>query len=127
MGKNIRAVYDDALRSARRSHGLQVDGDFFSPAGKQTLAVRTPNPSDDRTTRTVTEIAPRERQLAIDELVRESRRVEEADLRVAFARLFGWRRAGVDIQTAFDRDLAALVKSKRLVRDGDYIIPSPSS
>jgi hypothetical protein len=87
--------------------------------------VRTPNDDDPRTRRVVAKVPALERQLAIELLVTTSHRVDKDDLRVAFGRLFGWKRVGNDIDASFERDLAALVKSKRVLLDGRDTVIAP--
>ncbi|HQZ33491.1 MAG TPA: DUF3320 domain-containing protein [Ilumatobacteraceae bacterium] len=117
MGSRIKEAIDAAITTAlKRRSVLHGDAGFLRAISYDPL-VRVPT-SDERTNRIVAHVAPAERQAAIQHLVRDSQRVELDDLRVAFGRLFGWKRIGADIEAAFDRDVRQLVKDGEIALDG---------
>jgi hypothetical protein len=61
------------------------------------------------TARNVSQVSPKERQLAVLKLVADSRRVERTELRQAVARIFGWRRNGTDIESSIKADIQAML------------------
>jgi hypothetical protein len=119
MGALIREAYDEAFRRAIMSKRVRrVDAGFL--ATSERLVVRIPGDVPE-TMRPVAHVSPRERQLAIARLVGDARRITEAELLTAFARLFGWKRAGVDIQAAFSADLRHLAHERTVLRDGEFL------
>ena len=120
-GSRVKDAVDAALKLALRQklikHG---DSGFLVPmTGEGYIRIPTDDPASERA---VGHVAPSERQEAIFRLVDDARRIEPAELLVVFARLFGWRRAGADIQVAFDDDLRGLLDTGRLKRDADGMV-----
>ena len=67
--------------------------------------------------RKVTAVDPRELELAIELLLADASGASSAELRQAWARLFGWRRIGADIEAAFERTLRRLKSASIVVGD----------
>lgn len=117
-GSRVKSAVDAALATARSSKLVVHDNGVYRPFGARPITVRVPT-DDPATQRAVGQIPPEERQAAIAALAKDALRIAKADLGVAFARLFGWRRAGADIQGAFDADVRALLADRRIQIDGD--------
>lgn len=116
IGNRIKEAFDEAITSALRKKSVTRHAPGFLSAPTVLSEVRVPG-TDERTARTVAQIASSERQNAISLLVGESQRVSRDDLRSAFGRLFGWRRIGADIEAAFEKDLKQLVKDGKVQVD----------
>lgn len=105
--ENIEFV---AARVTVEGRAASVDPDGFYRLGPL-RSVRSPASDDD--VRTAGQTPPEEMDLAVAQLVRDGVTVEEEGLVHAVRQLFGWRRAGADIQTAVaasvDRCLATQV------------------
>jgi hypothetical protein len=63
------------------------------------------------------EAADRELELGIELLLTDASGATSAELRQAWARLFGWRRIGADIDAAFERTLRRLKSATVVVGD----------
>jgi len=125
IGDRIKTAFDKAIEMSRRGGSIERVEKVFIQCPGTKPSVRTPNEDDEQTKRAVAQVPASERQLAIELLVASSHRVDKDDLRVAFGRLFGWKRVGTDIDAAFERDLAVLVKAKRVLLDGRNTIVAP--
>jgi hypothetical protein len=117
IGSRIKSHLDAAVALAIRGKVVSRVEKVFLVAPESFIGVRVPG-SDDRTNRVIGHVASIERQAAIRQLVRDSHRVGQDELRVAFGRIFGWRRIGADIEAAFEMDLRSLVKAGHLQRVG---------
>lgn len=105
-GARIRDAFDAALSSAvargdisQRRNFLHHTDDFVAVRG----------PGVDGSTRPVGHVAPDELDLAVVRLLADAGTSAAcSDLRTAWARLFGWRRIGTEIENAFDDALDRL-------------------
>lgn len=110
IGHNIRANIEfvtTRLSIDGRSVTIDDSG-FYRHGSAQSVRV----PADEDAIRTVGQTPPEELDLAVVNLVRDAVVVSDDDLVVAVRNLFGWRRAGTDIQ------LAVLVAVDRCVASG---------
>jgi hypothetical protein len=64
-------------------------------------------------------IAPMEHQLAMLSVISAAVTISHEDLIVETVRLFGFDRTGADLREAIDRQLAALIAERRVLRDED--------
>ncbi len=120
MGSRIRPAYDAALATAKRQHGVRLmDRVFFTMDGNSD-AVRVAA-EDDEWMRKITHIPPTEQRAAITQLVGDSIRIDRGELVQRFSRLFGFRRAGADIQRSFEHQLDELLDSGVLDEAGGAI------
>jgi len=71
-------------------------------------------------------IAPSEYQLAIVNTVDEVVAISRDDLSVEIAGLFGFNRTGADLKQEIERQTAALIKSGKIVLDGNVLRPVSS-
>ena len=111
-GKLMRRAFDNAVGRAIASRGIEQRGDWLhSPHG--TTVVRVPA-FDDAPRRPVEEVPPDEIELAIMHLLEDAGASRNADLREAWARLYGWKRVGPDIERAFDRAVRALIEAGKV-------------
>ena len=109
-GKLMRKAFDNAVGRAVASESIERRGDWLhSPHGS--TVVRVPA-FDDAPRRPVEEVPPDEIELAITHLLADAGASRQADLREAWARLYGWKRVGPDIEMAFDRAVRALIKAR---------------
>jgi Protein of unknown function (DUF3320) len=109
---NIRAALDRA-----KVGGLPVTHDeagFYRVEGQPFTAARVP--VDAESIRPVSQVPPEELDLAVLGTVRDARFVEEDMACLAVARLFGWRRQGLDIQTAVGGSISRLLFRDKLER-----------
>jgi hypothetical protein len=115
-----------AWRSLSREGLLKIQGLFLWPSAPQfQLVVRQSNPSDDDSRRSIEEIAPEEIALAMKNLVRDSLSIERDSLLLYVARIFGFERAGNQIQKALDDTFEELLEGRELVLlDGRVSLPS---
>jgi hypothetical protein len=127
MGARIRDALDAAIDVAvKRRSVKRLDSEFLT-APNATVTVRVPNPRQDDV-RKVSHIAPVERQEAIRLLVSDGHRVSSADLLIAYARLFGWKRTGAEIESAFESDLWVLTRNGVLqVDETDHVELGPKA
>jgi hypothetical protein len=121
IGSRIQSALDEAMHSAQRSRKVSVVDEHFltTQRAAEEVAIRVPDPDDERTQRPVAQVPSIERQAAIVAVVERSRRVHRSELQVAFARLFGWRRVGADIEAAFADDLDRLLDARTVAEDSD--------
>lgn len=111
-GSKMRDAFDNAVRRAIASGSIQQrEGWLRSPHGM--TIVRVPA-SDDAPRRPVEEVPPDEIQLAIMRLLGDAGASRHTDLREAWARLYGWKRVGPDIERAFDRAVRALIRTEKV-------------
>jgi hypothetical protein len=66
-------------------------------------------------------IAPAEYQLALSTIIADVVAISREELVVEAARLFGFDRTGPDLKEAIDRQVAALVKTRRIYIDGNVL------
>ncbi len=111
-GSRIRDAFDAAVRSAVARGSIDLKGEFLDVPG-QDVVVRVPE-SDDAQARRVAHVPPAELDLAIINLLRDAGPTDPEHLRTAWARLFGWRRVGADIEVAFDDAVDRLVDRGRI-------------
>ncbi len=105
-----RKAFDNAVGRAVASESIERRGDWLHSMHGSTV-VRVPA-LDDAPRRPVEEVPPDEIELAITHLLADAGASRKADLREAWARLYGWRRVGPDIERAFDRAVRKLVEDK---------------
>ncbi len=120
MGVNIRDAYEKALTQALKGRRIWRHEDLFLSAQPGDPIVRSPS-GDPESDRSVTKVPASERREAIRRLAIDAKRIDEVELRTAVARLFGWKRVGVDIQAELDRDISILVRDGVLTRSGDHL------
>lgn len=118
VGTRIREAFRDAVAYLVGRDQIEVDGPFLAIPGQE-IFVRVPE-DELVIARKVTAIAPAELQLAIVKLLGDAGAADQDGLRTAWARLFGWRRVGSDIEIAFEDALEALVRSGAVVGPEPY-------
>jgi hypothetical protein len=117
-GSRMRDAFDAAVRSAVARGAIEVSGAFLEVPGQE-VVVRVPE-SDGATARRVAHVPPAELDLAIVQLLCDAGPTELDRLRTAWARLFGWRRVGPDIEVAFDEAVDRLLDGGRI--DGSSVL-----
>ena len=111
-GSRIRDAFQHAVAYAEGRDRIELDGEFLVVPGQE-IYVRVPQ-DEFATARKVRSVAPAELQLALVKLLEDAGAASRDDLRTAWARLFGWRRVGADIELAFDDAVDALVRQGRV-------------
>ena len=111
-GKRMREAFNNAVARAAALGDIEQRGDWLHNTQGMTV-VRVPA-SDDAPRRRVEEVPPDEIELAIMHLLEDAGASRNADLREAWARLYGWKRVGPDIERAFDRAVRALIKAGKV-------------
>lgn len=109
LGHLIRANVDTALRKVQvnGAHVTKDDFGFYRVAGVRLRAARVP--ADSGAVRAVAQIPPEELEIAVERLIRDAVVTNREQTVQGVARLFGWRRAGADIQNAIDGALSRLI------------------
>ncbi|MDH6132483.1 very-short-patch-repair endonuclease [Kitasatospora sp. MAA4] len=120
-GSRIRDNISTVLDGLTRAGLVRWDGEFASGADRRELRARTPV---ERCTRRVAQVDPRERRLAIRELVAESPGMSQEELVRQVREVFGWKRLGADIRDALETDLVALLAAGELVGSRDRLAVS---
>ena len=111
-GNLMRKAFNSAVGRAVAERGIEQHGDWLhSPQG--VTVVRVPA-SDGAPRRPVEEVPPEEIELAIMYLLEDAGASRNTDLREAWARLYGWKRVGPDIERAFDRAVRALIRAGKV-------------
>ncbi|QVT81491.1 hypothetical protein ENKNEFLB_03901 [Nocardioides aquaticus] len=93
-------------------------GGFFRLGPAERVRV----PADDDEIRTVAQMPPDEMDLAVVNLTRDAVTVEDEALVGAVCRLFGWRRAGGDIQAAVQTSVDRCLRAGTLVRQSSGVL-----
>jgi hypothetical protein len=103
----VRQAVDRAVALLVR-HGEIVEDDGFLDRRGRDVQVRVPA-VDDAPVRPVKHVSWSERQQAILYLLGDAGASSRSSLLTAWARLFGWRRTGPEIEQAFDQTVNRLV------------------
>jgi very-short-patch-repair endonuclease len=119
-GKRILAHVQSALEHLSRTASVVRDGEFWSAGGQNLHAVRNRRNAA-LPLRRATMIAPAEYQLALSTIIADVVAISREELVVEAARLFGFDRTGPDLKEAIDRQVAALVKTRRIYIDGNVL------
>ena len=116
-GGRIRDAFQSAVNFLTTRDQIVSSGAFLSLPGQE---IRIRAPRDDQVIpRKVAMVPLEERRLAVVKLLEDAGPTEPDRLRIAWARLFGWRRVGSDIEMAFEDDVDALTAN------GSVIGPAP--
>ncbi len=126
VGERMMHAVKSAWRSLSREGLLKIQGEFLWPSAPSfQLLVRQPNPSDDESRRSIEEIPSEEIALAMKNLVRDSLSIKRESLLLDVARVFGFERAGNQIQKALEDTFDELVETRQLVHlDGRVSLPN---
>jgi very-short-patch-repair endonuclease len=113
VGDRIWRAFNQALHFLVRRGEIEESGGFLSLPG-QIVEVRGALGAGVEP-RTVDEVSPQELQLAIHRLLEDvAGQVERIELLTKWRSLFGWRRAGTNIEIAFQEALNALVDQEKI-------------
>ncbi len=116
-GSRIRGAVSRALNRLRPE--IVADRGFFGSAEQFTVPrVRTPT-ADPKTERVVGRIHITELAEAVCRVVSEGHLVTRDEITLRVARLFGWERAGSDIQSGIKTAIARAVQKRQIARVGD--------
>jgi hypothetical protein len=97
-GSRVTAAGKQAIGLALRRGLIEQRGDFLWRIDQGVTTVRTPDPSDERTRRDISEIAPEEIDLAIARLAEAGGSREPEHLITQAARVLGFDRTGPEIR-----------------------------
>jgi very-short-patch-repair endonuclease len=117
LGAQLRSNAEHVL-SRVRVDGREVGRDaagFYRIDGRELTAVRVPAGAGG--SRAVLSIPPEEIDLAVVGTVRDAIVIEEEQLTVSVARLFGWQRSGPDIQNAIAAAISRVNAQDRFERN----------
>jgi hypothetical protein len=118
------AVLAVLTQSIRRGSLERPEPGFVVLAGRAgRVPVRVPDEDDERTARSVDDVASCELEEAMLRMVEDARAVDEDELQLRVARLFGWSRRGSDIAARLDAALGHLVARNEVVRTDRWIRP----
>jgi very-short-patch-repair endonuclease len=106
-GGRVRDAFHAAVGTVLARQDIEADGEFLQLLDAD-IYVRVPS-GKDAVPRRVQHVPPAELELAIVQLLRDAGTSDAARLRVAWARLFGWRRVGPDIEVAFEDAVDRLI------------------
>ncbi len=126
VGERMMHAIESTWRSLSREGLLKIQGSFLWPSVPTfQLADRQPSPSENESRRSIEEIPSEETALAMKNLVRGSLSIERDSLLLYVARIFGFERAGNQIQKALEDTLNELVETRQLVLpDGHVSLPN---
>ena len=96
-------------------------GGFLSAQGEE-LRVRVPK-SEGVAPRKVEHVSQAELQLAILNLLKDAGQSDPDQFRASWARMFGWRRVGPDIERAFELAVDELVANRKIALDPQLRLP----
>lgn len=120
-GSRMDAAFRQAIGACIRGKMVtRVDQEFLGIPGAD-VQVRIPVDGRDDTLRTVLEISPTERGMMILGLVNDAKSADINELLTEFRTMFGWGRAGADIESCFMQDVARLVRNRSLSRSGNRL------
>jgi len=117
LGAQVRSNAEYVL-SRVRVDGQEVRRDpagFYRIDGRELTAVRIP--TGVATARSALSIPPEEVDLAVVGTVRDAIVIEQEQLAVAVARLFGWQRTGPDIQNVIAASMSRMEHQGRVQRN----------
>jgi very-short-patch-repair endonuclease len=112
-GARIREAFSKALSALKTKGDVTIVKGFVSRPTAE-IVVRVPN-EDPASIRKVASVDPRELDLAVVSLLSDASGASPAELRLAWARLFGWRRVGAEIETAFEQSIRRLKRSRTVI------------
>ena len=101
---------------------VEVESGFLATVTQSIDTVRVPTEADNRTRRTIDEVPRTELYLAVLEVVRGASTVEEDELVVFIARLYGWSRTGAQIAGVVASGINHLIVAGELRRTADDTI-----
>ncbi|MGR7026360.1 AAA domain-containing protein [Geodermatophilus sp. URMC 62] len=125
VGRVGHVIKDNIRASLARATvgGLAVSRDeagFYRVEESQFAKVRVPVDAD--TLRSVSQVPPEEIDLAVLGIIGDARFIEDEIVAQTVARLFGWRRQGLDIQAAVYGSISRLLSQGRLARTDDGLL-----
>lgn len=118
-GQRMRQAFDRAVTSACSPGSIESRGDWLYSPQRHTV-VRVPA-SEDAPRRAVAEVPLEEIQMALQLTLEDAGPSSAADLCQAWARLYGWRRVGPDIQSIFERAVEAMRASGKIEGSSDRL------
>ena len=116
MGSARKQEVALSLRALTRNESVVKDSrGFYWAANNMIVTVRSGDPDDPATLRKAAHVCPDEVKVAIFFLAKDARSITREDLTVQTARVFGWKRSGVDVQSLIAKAMKALEKSGDIV------------
>ena len=122
VGSRMTEAVDEAIRYLLSDGCAVRRSDFLWPSegfqqGFQ-LQVRKPNPSDERTARSIRQIPPQEIELAFTKVLEEALSMPRDALITQVGRLFGFDRIPSESQNLLDQILGKLISDGRVIEKG---------
>ncbi|MGQ0433896.1 MAG: DUF3320 domain-containing protein [Microthrixaceae bacterium] len=112
-----QSVVYDAMRQASRMSLRLDDSGFLSMPDQDLSIVRVPT-TDPRSERKLEDISPQEVDKALTLAVQDAHSIDEDDLSMYVARVFGWRRRTAQVIDGLEQAIERLVTRGVLERDG---------
>ena len=114
-----------AIEMGKRTYSLQKRGNFLWPYKMELeldrVPVRIPRDGVAETSRDVEHIAPEEIQRAMLFVIEHALGIKTDSLFIEVARIFGFDRTGDKIREHFTKALKGLLKTNRIVENGDLL------
>ena len=105
-GRRAREAFDEVVGQARIDDRIETRGEWLCSEGVEVIA-RVPTWSE-APRREVARVPPEEIHLALCRILEDAGPCAPEDLCREWARIYGWRRVGDDIKSAFDQAVKAL-------------------
>ena len=118
-GQRIRDAFDRAVTVACLTGPVESHGPWLDSPVCRTM-VRVPA-SADAPRRTPAEIPPEEVQLALRHMLEDAGPSNVSDLRRAWERLYGWKRASPEIEDVFAKAIEAMRASGEIDGSDDRL------
>jgi hypothetical protein len=106
-GHRVVTAGRQAISQAGRRNAVEVRGEFLWRPGQTIASVRVPNPDDPQARREIDEIPPEEIDLAIARLREASAGLDDEQLIVQVARVFGFNHTGGRIRAVLEQRVNA--------------------
>jgi very-short-patch-repair endonuclease len=118
-GSRIQDAFDWALSHAYANGQIRLSGSSFLTAPEIEIVVRVPA-DEAAVPRRVAHVPPEELDLAIVRLLEDAGSSPMENVRTAWARLFGWRKVGSEIDIVFEEAVDRLRAAGAI--DGDSVL-----
>jgi len=123
-GSRIRNAYDAALSRAVKSRKrIRKSREFLWSIGNADIKVRDRSGLDG-SARSIEMIAPEEISLALRKVVDQSHSINQDELLVIIANLFGIQRVTANIKSVLEKQLQKLIKTGSLKTEGSLVFPA---
>ncbi|MBI2705096.1 MAG: DUF3320 domain-containing protein [Actinobacteria bacterium] len=125
----FRGAVEQAIESLVARGQIESTGRFVAFPDQTWDIVRVPIDGQPETSRVIERVPPSELEAAVVRMVNDSRGIEEGELTIRIARLFGWRRTGKGIADGIGSAIAAQIVEGNVERSafGTLVPPTASA